>query len=410
MRIKKLLQFLPKNFRHSFFREKLSLPWNLDPSIQFKFVTDPTEFMEALRILHDGYVGKSFMKPDPFNIRLTPHHLMPSTMMAIAKVNGVVVATMSLVRDNPIGLPMEKIFDLSPLRTRGEVLCEFSSLAISPEYRQRGGQLLHAFFRFFYRYVKTWCGVDHFVVAVNPSMAELYEAFYLFKPLQALSAAPSYEFVNGAPAVPLFLPLADFESHLEKIYSRKSIRKNLFHFLQSSNAKSDIFPFQEYFQIRSSILTPKFIRELRGKIPDLDSRFPEDVKVRIAQSLGANSFPEIGQPFLAKDLRVQMNTSTRILVNEGGDPILTRVCDASIGGMKIYIGPNRSVQEGPQRIQIRLGPNITTTLLVQPVWQSQDGYAGASILFADQEWLRFTKRFREAQPLLGNKRISLISE
>lgn len=403
MGVKKLLKFLPKKLRHSVFRESLSLPWNLDLNIQFKFVTDQAEFLAALRVLHDGYVGKSFMKPDPLKIRLTPHHLMPSTMMAIAKINGVVVATMSLIRDNPIGLPMEKIFDLSQLRTRGEVLCEFSSLAISPEYRGNGGHLLHSFFRFFYRYIRTWCGVDHFVVAVNPSMAELYEAFYLFRPFQALSLAPSYQFVNGAPAVPLFLPLSDFEADLKKTYLKKTLRKNLFYFLQSSNANSDLYPCPEYFQVRSTIITPSFIQELREAIPDLDSRFPEEINLRIAQSLGANTFSEIGKGLLPENLRIQMNTATRICLKDKSDSALARVCDVSRGGVKLFIGPNQQLREGAQSIKIKLGPNITSKVVVRPAWHNPEGYAGVSLLSADQEWIRFTNRFREDENSLAER-------
>jgi hypothetical protein len=280
----KLSHFLPKTTRQALLRETLSLPWDLDDGVQFKFVTDKSEFMDAIRILHSAYVEKSYMSPDPLKIRLTPYHLMPSTLMAIAKIDGKVVATMSLVRDNPIGLPMEKIFDLTSLRARGEVLCEFSALAISPEYRGRGGSLLHSFFRFFYRYVKTWCGVDYFVVAVNPAMADLYEAFYLFQSCGSMVPCDSYQFVNGAPAIPLFLPLNNFEAELKEIYFKKSLRKNLFRFLQSSYANSDVYPSHEYFQIKSTILTPDFVQALRTEIPDIETRFTPRESLRIAQS------------------------------------------------------------------------------------------------------------------------------
>ncbi|MBN8536671.1 MAG: hypothetical protein J0M15_06435 [Deltaproteobacteria bacterium] len=389
----KLSHILPKHTRHSLLRESLSLPWDLDIGIQFKFITDQGEFMEAIRILHSAYVEKSYMDPDPLKIRLTPYHLMPSTLMAIAKIDGKVAATMSLIRDNPLGLPMEKIFDLSHLRTRGEVLCEFSALAIAPEYRGQGGYLLHSFFRFFYRYIKTWCGVDYFVAAVNPSMADLYEAFYLFEPCAFSTPIDSYQFVKGAPAVPLTLPLNGFETKLKTVYLKKNIKKNLFRFLQSSHANSDFYPNHEYFQIKSTFISPEFIVNLRTEIPDIETRFSDNDKLRIAQSLGSSSFADIGRNRTHEAPRIQINTSTLIYLENTTKPSLARVCDVSLGGIKLYVGAKQKIIKGNQQIRIKLGPNVFSNVKFEPVWQNEQGYAGVKLIETDHEWTRFVNKF-----------------
>ncbi len=85
-------------------------------------------------------------------------------------------------------------------------------------------------FRYRYRYIKTWRGVDYFVAAVNPSMSDLYEAFYLFEPFPSSATIDSYQFVKGAPAVPLVLPLNGFEAKLKNVYLKKNIKKICFVF------------------------------------------------------------------------------------------------------------------------------------------------------------------------------------
>ncbi len=134
-----LLHLLPKRIRHSLYRRQLDLPWEPDEQIQFKLVSNTQEFMGALKVLHDCYVEKGLMDRDPQGIRLSPYHLMPNTLTAVAVQEGKVIATMSIIRDSPIGLPMDKIFDLSVLRKNGEILCELSGLAIHPRYRAKGG-------------------------------------------------------------------------------------------------------------------------------------------------------------------------------------------------------------------------------------------------------------------------------
>jgi hypothetical protein len=385
--VRRMLKRLPKNLRHRIYRNSLDLPWKPEEDLQFKFVTDVDEFIQSLKIIHNCYVDQGFMEPDAHGLRLTPYQLMPSTLMAVAKIGGKVVATMSLIRDNPIGLPMEKIFDVSSLREGGQVLCEFSSLAIAPEHRGAGGKLLHSFFRYFYRYVQEWYGVDHFVIAVNPSMAELYEALYLFRPLDAKHKVDNYSFVKGAPAVALNLPLNHFQTHLKSTYQKSELKKNLFYFLNNINQVTDIFPKQDSFKVRSSIITASFIAELRTRIHDLDHRFGETVKLRIAQSLGYDDFSKIGK---------EQNRSQRFHMNALAhfeDPIQNiiyraKICDISLEGIKLFVGKHAVISEQPQRLKLKLGPNIKSEVKGKVIWRDEDGYVGFLLTQVDAEWNR----------------------
>ena len=49
-------------------------------------------------LLHDAYVRAGFMKPDPSGMRATIYHALPTTTTLLAKYDGKIVGTISLIR------------------------------------------------------------------------------------------------------------------------------------------------------------------------------------------------------------------------------------------------------------------------------------------------------------------------
>ena len=89
-------------------------------NLVFKIAEKKEEFETAFRFLHDVYVASGLMKPDPSGIRLNAYHALPTTRTLLALWDGRIVGTVSIICDNPLGLPMDRIFDLSPLSKRGK--------------------------------------------------------------------------------------------------------------------------------------------------------------------------------------------------------------------------------------------------------------------------------------------------
>jgi hypothetical protein len=395
---RQLLQLLPKSIRHEIYRRQLELPWMPDEDIQFKLVGTTDEFMGAIRVLHDSYVERRFMDRDPQGIRLTPYHLLPNTLTAVAVQKGRVVATMSIIRDNPLGLPMDKIFDLSTLRQNGEILCEVSALAIHPDYRGNGGKLLHSLIRFLWRYAYESFGIDRYVIAVNPSMAELYEAFYLFESLPVNNIVNQYDFVKGAPAVALSLPTMTSYDLIKKVYSKAPLERNLYQFMQLSHHKTEVYPHSEYYKVAHSIVSSEFIRDLRSIIPDLHARFSEETKRLLANQWGVDTFEEIG----TETVQRQRFAVTSILSppnSTQGKSSPIKVLDVSRSGLKLFIGKHQEMAETTRILKIPLGPSIISQIVAAPVWKNEAGTAGYKLVSADQEWHRMINHFENQNHL-----------
>lgn len=119
-----LLKLLPERLRLSVMQRKLRIDsnWPSD-SLEIKIADNEEELASAYRILHDSYVNAQFMDPHPTNMRIIPQHLLPQTSTIVAKWDETVIGTVSLIRDNPFGLPLEKIFDVTERRGGGAKNC-----------------------------------------------------------------------------------------------------------------------------------------------------------------------------------------------------------------------------------------------------------------------------------------------
>jgi hypothetical protein len=205
---------------------RLSETW--PDALRIHITHDPHELEIAFRLLHDSYVRAGFMKPEPSGMRILPQHRLPQTSVAVVKWDERVIGTFSFIGENPMGLPMEKIFDLNPVRSGGRRLIEISSLAIDPSFRGGSGTVLFPICRFVYQYSRWHAKADDAVIAVNPSMEEFYQSVLLFQKLG--DQIGSYDFVNGAPAVGFRWGFDDIEERWESAYSGYPSRQNIWHY------------------------------------------------------------------------------------------------------------------------------------------------------------------------------------
>jgi len=250
---------LPKKFRYYLFRRALRL--HMPPSELTVKLADTREELEAaLTVLHDSYVQEGLMKPHPSGMRLTKYHALPSTSTFVAKWNGEVVGTLSVIRDSTFGFPSEKVVDVSALRAQGARIAEPSGLAVRKDFQHRqGGLILFALIKYLTNYCFDYFGVDYWVIAVNPKNVPLYEGILFFDQV-ASAHAKHYEYVNGAPAVGLFVNLEDFYMRLLANYWRLPQERNLFNYLFRSFLPKFVFPNRKFFKISDPFLTPESLK------------------------------------------------------------------------------------------------------------------------------------------------------
>ena len=167
-------------------------------SITFKIAQTTDELEQAFELVWDSYVKVGLQRDTGEGVRLTKYHLLPSTRVLIAvhrpeldkanpdyqklKEPGVVVGTLTIVLDSPLGLPMEEICGdkVLELRESGRRLAEVTSLAINPEYRKYNVAMY--LYKLMFQYVKYKQATD-VACSVTRKHLSFYRRMLLFKPI-----------------------------------------------------------------------------------------------------------------------------------------------------------------------------------------------------------------------------------
>jgi hypothetical protein len=171
----------------------------LSRDIYVKIASERSEWEQAFRLVSDKYQDSGYDPPNASAIRFTRHHALSDTMVFIAKHEGQVLLTCSLVSDNTLlGLPMESIYEdeIEALRKTGRRLGEVTSLADADLSQREFLQVFVAVIRLLTQY-HVQQGGDTCLITVNPRHRSLYTKKFGFVPL---GSCRSYPTVQGAPA------------------------------------------------------------------------------------------------------------------------------------------------------------------------------------------------------------------
>lgn len=171
--------------------------------IEYRIARTRQERAAAFRLVYESYLRSGLGQPNPYRMRITPYHLLPTTEIFVAVFRHTPILTMSLVIDGVLGIPMECIYgdEVAQKRQAGLRFGEVSCLA---DRRNRFRGFLPAFLglsRLMAQYA--WCrGLDELLVAVHPRHARFYRRFMAFEPFGGLKAYPA---VRNRPALALAL-------------------------------------------------------------------------------------------------------------------------------------------------------------------------------------------------------------
>jgi hypothetical protein len=170
--------------------------------IDVGLVVSTTERDACFRLVHEQYVGRGYAECDPSGRRLLLHHALPTTTMFRVTTAAGVVATVSLVPDSVLGLPMDALYaaELRPVRAAGRRVAEVSALAAAPG---TGPVTMAQLMSWLVLYAEGLGRVDDLCVTVHPRHVRFYERLGFLR----LGSVKPYAAVNGAPAVALRLDL-----------------------------------------------------------------------------------------------------------------------------------------------------------------------------------------------------------
>lgn len=175
------------------------------PEVILKVAATRRDRELAFRLIYRAYVRAGLCDVNPFELRVTPYQLLPTTDMFVALLRGEVINTLSLVRDGELGLPMEDIYpdEINDRRAEGLQLAEVSCLADRRRSVERSFGLFCDLSRVM---VQLACqeGIDQLLVAVHPRHAAIYRRYMAFRQIGQLR---DYATVCGNPAVAMCLDL-----------------------------------------------------------------------------------------------------------------------------------------------------------------------------------------------------------
>lgn len=399
--VRRGLSLIPASYRHELFRSQLNVKIDIPSNLTYHVARTIEDLEAAFAILHDAYVDSGFMQPHPSGLRVTKYHALPSTTTLVAKLDGKVVATLSLIRDSHFGLPMDASFNLEDVRRDPRRLMEISSLAVSKELRGNHGEVLLPLLQYMWTYATHYFGVERAVIAVNPRRVDFFEGILLFQKI-APQVVDSYSFVNGAPAVGLYIDGKIARSTYAIRYYNKPVEKNLFKYMieVTESGAPDVvnfkFPDRSIKTISDPVMTPElleyFFKERTQTFAELN---PIEIQVlhQLYQGLPhQKALPGLDEKVTHLKARRQRRHEVAFageILLDSGDRIPVTVQCVSFGGVRILTD-----REIPAPAGDNLKLRIATTGFdiaqaeISLAWQTSAKKYGFRIQKADHQFIR----------------------
>lgn len=262
-------KFLPRPISHEIIRNTLNLHLpSQDSSLRFQIATNLEDMKEALRLVQENFVRAGYAGQTSSGLRITPYHFLPKTIVILVKHRTKVIATLSIISRSDFGVPLESCYDLSTFLSSSINVIELSALAVDPNYRGHHGEILYNVMKFMYHCNVDFLNAELEVIGINPNMAPLYEAILLFRNIPGTTTR-SYDFVNGAPVVPLYFDLRNAHVTFQLVYGGKPTHLNLMEFFLAPLPPQFDLPKTQDLRFLLPQHTPDGLREILSWEPKL---------------------------------------------------------------------------------------------------------------------------------------------
>ena len=401
------INILPRRVRFAVFRNMIQCDVAPPAKLLLKVAETREELEACFGLLHDAYVAVGFMKPDPSGLRATIYHALPTTTTLLASYDGRVVGTISLIRESPLGFPMQKIFAIEALRKTGGKIAEVSALAIERRFQATGGVILFPLMKFMYEYATKLFDTRHLVIAVNPRHIGFYESILFFRRLRA-NPVPHYDFVNGAPAVGAHIDLKEAPHIYQRHYDHKEAAKNLYRYFTELQMPNIVFPEKRYFTTNDPVMTPQLLDHFFNQRTQVLARLSDDEKRQFHDIYDLPSYAAVlpALPEMATETvhpsrrhrRFSVTCPAELLIDEGTAASFSiQVIDCSINGFRA-----RAEHALPLGVtgtaHINLGRADSSTLRVRVLRKTKSGrntYV-LEVVESDLAWRKFVSALHKA--------------
>lgn len=375
---------------YPFLRQMVRLP-TIPPGLTISLARSKEDLEAAFRLLHDVYVEIGFMEPHPSGLRLSVYNAIPQTSVAVAKMNGKVIGTLSLIRDNPLGLPLDQSIDTGFYRKPGWQVGEVSGLAVSPEWRGQG-QVLFPLLKFIYNYATTYAKLDVLQIATALTKEDFFRALLFFEPISEMVFRDP--FINGNTVSPLYLDLNNARTLFKRAYGDRGPRSDLHGYFTDLELPNFQFPERKMTQTIDPVWTPELFKYFFQNRTNLFERM-SDREIHALQDIyrltpmekhlpQANSNPP--HPPRRSAQRHPVMCQALLESDQGDEPVT--LLDVSPAGFRIFSKlPMRL--EGICHFRVQITPQQTLLLSAKPIWNKRRREWGLSIVEAPLGWAEF---------------------
>ncbi|MDX1252534.1 MAG: hypothetical protein IDH49_09875 [Gammaproteobacteria bacterium] len=196
-----------------------------DKPLEIRIARSARELHDAYHLVYNQYCKIGYQIENDSKIRFTPHFALPTSHTFIALSHGEVAATLTMVIDGALGLPMEKEYpeEIQLLRRKsGALLAEISCLVTR---RSRDLTLLLQLFYAAYIYALHRHKVSDFCVAIAPEHQSFYRHAML---LEQIGPVKEYALINHMRTVAMRLNLPSAEQRYHKAHSMRKMLGRFF--------------------------------------------------------------------------------------------------------------------------------------------------------------------------------------
>ncbi|MHB8973543.1 MAG: N-acyl amino acid synthase FeeM domain-containing protein [Pirellulaceae bacterium] len=186
--------------------------------IAFKVAETAAERRGAFRLVYDQYVEAGLARPNVHRVRVTPHHLLPTTHVFVGYYRSEIIATMTLVGDGKLGLPMESIFgdEVQCRRVPGSEISQVACVAVRRTDHCEFLTVFCGLGRVLVQFARRQ-GYARLLAVCHPRHAAFYRRFLGFEVIGHVAAYPQ---VQHHPAVPMYLDFDHLDRHPPVGYER----------------------------------------------------------------------------------------------------------------------------------------------------------------------------------------------
>lgn len=178
--------------------------------VQVSLAHREAELQAAYELVYQRYLKEGYQAPTPGKLRFVAHCCLPSTYTFVARVRDQVIATLSLIADGELGLPLEQEYadEVAQLRAGANRLAEVSCLAT----RRFGDRAVFLrLMRTMYAFARHHLQMDACCIAVHPRQRRFYEKVLQFR---VIGDEREYHACIKAPAIAMCLDLAGCEERM----------------------------------------------------------------------------------------------------------------------------------------------------------------------------------------------------